>query len=88
MKYVYTTHYHFNRLEVDYDRGRSFLPVYSAHRETLATFTTLNLTPAVEGEGEVDMPTTAHHTYLECHQQHAPFSQTLLSTPHHSPPQS
>ena len=29
-----------------YDRGRSFLPVYNAHRETFATFTTLNRTPA------------------------------------------
>lgn len=28
-----------------YDLGRSFLPEYKASRETLATFTILNLTP-------------------------------------------
>lgn len=28
-----------------HDLGRSFFPVYNAHRLTLATFTTLNRTP-------------------------------------------
>lgn len=30
----------------DHDLGLSFLPVYSAHSDTLATFTTLKRTPA------------------------------------------
>ena len=45
-----------------YDRGRSFFPVYSAHRDTLATFTTLNLTPAGGMAGELGQEETHTHT--------------------------